>query len=71
MTITQKVKKAIKISGMTQRKLASELGIAEATLSRKIAVGNFSVRELEDLAELLGGEFVCYFEFKSDTLRTL
>lgn|GEM_PF-6809777 len=44
---------ACSVAGVTQRELASRLGIAESTLSRKAVNGNFTRNEIAIITEVL------------------
>ncbi len=54
MRISEQIRQAIKTSGLTQYRIAKELGVAESTIGRFLAGGDIRTDLLDRLAELLG-----------------
>lgn len=63
--ITQKIKIAMIKQNMNQLELAKNLGIAQANLSRKFKLENYTLEDLEKISRGLGAELV--IEFKLPT----
>lgn len=67
MTITQRINMAIAYKGVTQAEIARKLGLSPSNFGQRIKRGNFSVAELEKIAEALDAEFLCAFRFEDGT----
>ena len=50
-------------SGVTQVELAETLGTFQQTISRRLKNGKFTLEELEQMAQAMGGHFRAYFVF--------
>lgn len=67
MTITQRLSMAIAYKGITQAEIARKLGLSPSNFGQRLKRGNFSVAELEKIAEAMGAEFLCAFRFEDGT----
>lgn len=55
-SIVQGVKARLRVQGMSYRELAGKLGVSEPTIKRDMSRGNFSLRRLDRICEVLGVE---------------
>lgn len=53
-SIVQGVKARLRVQGMSYRELAAKLGVSEPTIKRDMSRGNFSLRRLDRICEVLG-----------------
>ena len=53
-SIVQGVKARLRAQGMSYRELASKIGVSEPTIKRDMSRGNFSLRRLDRICEVLG-----------------
>lgn len=53
-SIVQGVKARLRVQGMSYRELAGKLGVSEPTIKRDMSRGNFSLRRLDRICEVLG-----------------
>ena len=53
-SIVQGVKARLRTQGMSYRELAGKLGVSEPTIKRDMSRGNFSLRRLDRICEVLG-----------------
>lgn len=63
--ITQKIKIAMIKQNINQLELASKMGMAQAGLSRKFKLENYTIEDLEKISRALGVELI--IEFKLPT----
>ena len=63
----EQIKGALAYSGMSQRKIASELDTTQANLNTKINRETLTDQELEQIAKSIGAKYKCYFEFEDGT----
>lgn len=63
--ITQKIKIVMIKQNINQLELANRLGTAQANLSRKFRLENYTLEDLEKISQALGAELV--IEFKLPT----
>lgn len=63
LNLEEKAKAAMKRSGVTQETLAEKLGTYQQTISRRLKNGKFTLEELEQMAQAMGGHFRAYFVF--------
>lgn len=61
MSVTDKVRAAINISGKSNTELAAYLGISNQSLSNKLSRGSFSAEDLIKIADFSGSTLL--FEF--------
>ena len=61
MSITDKVRAAINLSGKSNTELAAYLGISNQSLSNKLSRGSFSAEDLIKIADFSGSTLL--FEF--------
>ena len=54
MNISKEIKKMLIDNDMTQTELANKLGTSQGNLANKMKRNNFSVNEMNDIAEALG-----------------
>jgi len=57
MTVQQLIKTAIAYQGITESELARRLGTSPSALNNRMQRGKFSVEDLKEIAEALGGEY--------------
>ncbi len=68
LTMSEKIRIILKHKKMTIASLASLLDTSSQNLSNKLARDNFSEKELQKIAEILGGRFEGYFIFDDDEI---
>lgn len=61
MAMTEKIKIALIKKGMTVKDLAAKLGCSSQNISGKFKRDNFSEKELQDIADAMGCNFVGVF----------
>lgn len=61
MTIEQKLKAVLAITGISQRELARRLGTTSSNLNLKIKRNTLTYEDLQQIAELLGCEWRAEF----------
>ena len=61
MAMTEKIKIALIKKGMTVKDLAAKLGCSSQNISGKFKRDNFSEKELQDIADAMGCNFVGAF----------
>lgn len=64
-----RIKVILKEKGITQKKLASLLGIPSQSINDALSRNQFSISRLEDIASALGVEFYELFVDKNDILK--
>lgn len=62
MSITDKVKAAINLSGKSKTELARYLNISNQSLSNKLSRGSFSAEDLIKIADFTGSTLLFEFE---------
>lgn len=62
MSITDKVKAAINLSGKSKTQLARYLNISNQSLSNKLSRGSFSAEDLIKIADFTGSTLLFEFE---------
>ena len=67
MDIVQKIELAATYTKTSQTAIASALNTTPQSWYNRKRVGKFTTEELEQIAEALGGKYVCYFEFEDGT----
>ena len=67
MTMEQKISMALAYKGMSQAALAREMGTTPSNFNQKLKQGTFTVEELEQIADVLGGKYFFGFEFPDGT----
>ena len=63
LNLQEKTKAAMKYAGITQEELAEKLGTFQQGISRRLKNGKFTLEELEEMAQAMGGHFRAYFVF--------
>lgn len=58
------IKAAAAYKNITLATIAAGLGTSKQNLSNKLARGTLTDRELTAIANIIGCEYKCYFEFK-------
>ena len=61
------IKRAMAYAGATQTNIAKELGYTQANFSTKIKRESLNDQELENMAQMIGAKYKCYFEFDDGT----
>lgn len=67
MDLLTKVKMAVAFKNISQRELASNIGMSPANLNIRLQRQKFTPEELEQIAEGMGAKYVYYFEFPDGT----
>lgn len=67
MDTKQMVTMALGYAGMSQAQLARAIGTTPSNLNQKVNRNTLTKEDLEQIAEALGGKYVCYFEFPDGT----
>lgn len=67
MTMEQKINMALAYRGMSQAALAREMGTTPSNFNQKLKRGTFTIEELEQIADALGGKYFFGFEFSDGT----
>ena len=67
LTLQQKIKLACDRSGITMTKLGAEMGMSQASISKRIITGKFTQEELEEMGKILGAEYRSGFYFPDGT----
>ncbi len=68
MTMEQKINMALAYKGMSQAALARAMQTTPSNFNQKLKRGTFSVEELKQIGELLGGKYTFGFEFPDGTV---
>ena len=63
MDISKKIKAACTYAGKSEAQVARDMGTSPSAFNQRLKTGKFSSQELEQIAEALGVELVCYFKF--------
>ncbi len=64
MSVTDKIRATINLSGKSKAELAAYLNISNQSLSNKLSRGSFSAEDLIKIADFTGSTLL--FEFKED-----
>lgn len=67
MDVKQMVAQATAYRGVSQAELARTINTSPANLNKKVNRNTLTKEDLEQIAEALGGKYVCYFEFPDGT----
>lgn len=59
--------RAIRYSGKNKTQIAKEFNISPQALDSRLNKNNFSFSELSNYAEIIGAEFIAYFQFQDGT----
>ncbi len=62
MSVTDKVRAALNLSGKSNTELAAYLGISTQSLSNKLSRGSFSAEDLIKIADFTGSTLLFEFE---------
>ena len=62
--MSKKIRDLLSIYGMTQETLAEKLGISRQYLNIRLRHNNWKMSDLEQIADIFGLEFVCFFREK-------
>lgn len=68
MTIQQKLSMALSYKGISQAELARRMGTTPSNLNQKVKRNTLTKEELEQIAEILGGEWRAEFVFSDGTV---
>ena len=66
-TYEERIKAALKYAHMTQIQVAEKTGGSAANFGNRIKKGSFTVKELENIAQVLGAKFEYHFVFEDGT----
>ncbi len=64
MGVTDKIKRLLERKGLSAAELARRLGVKPQTIHKKLKADNFTTGDLEEIARVLGCEFVGTFIMK-------
>ncbi len=67
MTTAQKLKMLLSYKDKSQAELARMIGTTPSNLNQKVKRNTLTKEELEKNAEVLGAQYVCYFELPDGT----
>ena len=67
ITLQQRVKASCELAGMSLTELAEKLGMSQQNFSKRLKVGKFTQEELEEIAKVLGANYISVFEFPNGT----
>lgn len=67
LSLEIKVKSALAFSKMTQTQVAEKMGMSRANFNKKLLRETFTEEELNQIAEIVGAKYFCYFEFPDGT----
>ena len=69
MSMEQKIKTAAAYKGISQAKLATEIGMTASNFNQKLKRATFTEEELQEIAKALGAQYLPFcFEF-SDGMK--
>ena len=60
--IKRRIRAACDLAGITVTELGEKIGLSQPAFSQKLNNGRFTKGDLERVAEILGCEYICYFE---------
>ena len=69
MSMEQKIKTAAAYKGISQAKLAAQIGMTASNFNQKLKRSTFTEEELKAIAEALGAEFVPFCFSFSDGMK--
>ena len=64
MGMSQKIKILLLKRGMQHKELAYKLGLSPTNLSNKLGRDNMTQKELQEIADILGCEYISVFKMK-------
>lgn len=67
LTVAEKIRIVMKRQGMTLTELAQATGQTRQNLSNKMSRDNFTLREVNVLAQAIGVELICAFRLPDGT----
>ena len=65
--IRRRIRAACDLAGITVTELGEKIGYSQSAFSQKLSNGRFTKGDLEQVAEILGCEYICYFEMLDGT----
>lgn len=63
ITLQQKIKVACDTAEMSLTELGAEMGMSQASISKRVKTGKFTQEELEKIGRILGAEYRSGFYF--------
>ena len=69
MSIEQKIKTACAYGGMSQARLAAQIGMTASNFNQKLKRATFTEEELGKIAEALGADYVPFCFLFKDGMR--
>ena len=63
VTVQEQIKTAAIHAGISITELAKRFGISQSGFSQRMKTGKFTREEMERIAEILGCEYISYFQF--------
>ncbi len=67
MTVEQKLKMMLSYAGISQAELARRLNTTPSNLNQKVKRNTLTKEELEQIANVINAEYVCYFKMSDGT----
>lgn len=68
ITVRDQIKAACDVSGISVTELGKRMGMSQQNFSKRLKVGKFSKEEYQQMAEILGAEFIFRFKFPDGTI---
>ncbi len=65
MDIPTKIRTACAAIRISEAELARRIGSSPSAFHQRLNTGKFNSTDLEKIAEALGAEFVCFFQFSN------
>lgn len=64
MNMQEKIEGALAHANMSKTEMGKKaFNVTQQTICTRISRGKFTKEELEQIAHIMGAEYVCYFEF--------
>lgn len=67
MNLQQQIKMALAYKGMSLVELSSALNMTPQAFNQRMRTAKFTKQELINIANIIGCQYVCYFEFPDGT----
>lgn len=68
LTVKDQIKAACDVAGMSATELGKRMGMSQQNFSKRLTVGKFTKSEYEQMAKILGAEFIFRFKFPDGTI---
>ncbi len=63
ITVKDQIKAACNVAGITVTELGAKMGMSQQNFSKRLTVGKFTKSEYEEMATILGADFIFRFKF--------